>query len=89
MDLYCTGSPLQSARNLWKVTDDGPAAFLLLCLCRNGWPVKATSLAITEDEVILQHQGETGAKTLIRTGWKMQGRVHVPTERIPAQSHPH
>lgn len=26
---------------------------------------------ITEDEVILQHKGGTGAKNLIRTGWKM------------------
>ena len=26
---------------------------------------------ITEDEVILQHKGGTGAENLIRTGWKM------------------
>lgn len=33
---------------------------------------------ITEDEVILQHKGGTGAKNLIRTGWKMlEEHVHV------------
>lgn len=35
---------------------------------------------ITEDEVILQHKGGTGAKILIRTGWKMldEHEMHCP-----------
>lgn len=34
---------------------------------------------ITEDEVILQHKGGTGAENLIRTGWNMlEEHVNVP-----------
>lgn len=59
-------------------------------LANGGWTLLSASIAlpclpgpgdciITEDEVILQHKGRTGAENLIRTGWMLlEEDVNVP-----------